>query len=72
VCDLAAATGVNRSTVSHQLRLLREHRIVRRRRDGKVIYYALDDDHVASLLQMGTEHIAEAIGSADEAKERSA
>jgi ArsR family transcriptional regulator len=72
VCDLAAATGVNRSTVSHQLRILREHRIVRRRRAGKVIYYALDDDHVASLLEMGTEHVAEAVGSADDSKERSA
>jgi DNA-binding transcriptional ArsR family regulator len=72
VCDLAAATGVNRSTVSHQLRILREHRIVRRRRDGKVIYYALDDDHVASLMAMGTEHIAEATEVADQAQEQSA
>ncbi|HET8523722.1 MAG TPA: metalloregulator ArsR/SmtB family transcription factor [Thermomicrobiales bacterium] len=71
VCDLAAATGVNRSTVSHQLRILREYRIVRRRRDGKVIYYALDDGHVASLLAMGTEHVAEAIGE-DQSKEQPA
>jgi len=59
VCDLAAATGVNRTTVSHQLRVLREHRVVRRRRDGKVIYYALDDDHVESLLAMGAAHVGE-------------
>ena len=59
VCDLAAATGVNRSTVSHQLRVLREHRIVRRRREGKVVHYALDDDHVADLLAIGAAHAAE-------------
>lgn len=59
VCDLAAATGVNRSTVSHQLRILREHRIVRRRREGKVIYYVLDDDHVAALLAMAADHVME-------------
>ncbi|MBA3643037.1 MAG: helix-turn-helix transcriptional regulator, partial [Chloroflexia bacterium] len=65
VCDLAAATGINRTTVSHQLRVLREHRIVRRRRDGKVIYYALDDSHVATLLSMGAAHAAEAGAAAD-------
>src|SRR5262245_46349061 len=46
VCDLAAATGVNRTTVSHQLRVLREGRLVRSRREGRVIFYALDDEHV--------------------------
>jgi DNA-binding transcriptional ArsR family regulator len=59
VCDLAAATGVNRTTVSHQLKVLRENRVVRRRREGKVIYYALDDEHVASLLTMGAAHVGE-------------
>lgn len=59
VCDLAAASGVNRSTVSHQLRTLREARLVRRRRAGKVIYYALDDDHVVNLIALATEHLAE-------------
>ncbi len=59
VCDLAAATGVNRTTVSHQLRVLRDHRLVRRRREGKVIYYALDDDHVGALLAMANAHAAE-------------
>lgn len=60
VCDLAAATGVNRSTVSHQLRVLRAHRLVRRRREGKIVYYALDDDHVVQLLAMAGEHSREA------------
>ena len=59
VCDLAAATGVNRTTVSHQLRVLREGRLVRSRREGRVIFYALDDDHVRDLLAMGIAHAGE-------------
>lgn len=59
VCDLAAATGVNRTTISHQLRVLRDHRLVRRRREGKVVYYALDDDHVIDLLGMASAHAGE-------------
>lgn len=64
VCDLAASTGVNRSTVSHQLRTLRDGRLVRARRDGRVVYYRLDDDHVRELLAMGIAHAAEsAVGT---------
>jgi DNA-binding transcriptional ArsR family regulator len=59
VCDLAIATGVNRSTVSHQLRTLREGRLVRARREGRVVFYALDDDHVRDLLALGSAHAAE-------------
>lgn len=59
VCDLAIATGVNRSTVSHQLRTLREGRLVRARREGRVVFYALDDDHVRELLAMSGAHAAE-------------
>jgi ArsR family transcriptional regulator len=59
VTDLAAATGVNRTTISHQLRVLRSNRLVRRRRDGKVVYYALDDEHVKALVRMATAHVAE-------------
>jgi len=59
VCDLAAATGINRTTVSHQLRTLREGRLVRSRREGRVIFYALDDDHVRDLLAMGIAHAGE-------------
>jgi ArsR family transcriptional regulator len=62
VCDLAAATGINRSTVSHQLRTLREARLVRRRREGKVIYYALDDEHVVDLITLASAHLDEAPG----------
>lgn len=68
VTDLAAATGVNRTTISHQLRVLRLHRLVRRRRDGKVVYYALDDDHVSELLVTATAHAGE--GSISTARER--
>jgi ArsR family transcriptional regulator len=67
VCDLAAATGVNRSTVSHQLRVLRDHRLVRRRREGKVVYYALDDDHVLQLLAVAGAHSSEDIAEGEEA-----
>jgi ArsR family transcriptional regulator len=59
VCDLAAATGINRTRVSHQLRILREGRLVRSRRDGRVIFYSLDDDHVHDLLAMGIAHARE-------------
>jgi ArsR family transcriptional regulator, lead/cadmium/zinc/bismuth-responsive transcriptional repressor len=59
VNDLSAATGINRSTVSHQLRVLRDARLVRTRREGKVVYYALDDDHVVSLMAMASAHLTE-------------
>jgi DNA-binding transcriptional ArsR family regulator len=59
VTDLAVATGVNRTTISHQLRVLRQHRLVRRRRAGKVVYYALDDDHVRSLVRLTAQHVSE-------------
>jgi DNA-binding transcriptional ArsR family regulator len=66
VCDLAVATGINRSTVSHQLRTLREARLVRRRRDGKVMYYALDDEHVVNLITLAAAHLDEAPGEVPE------
>ena len=62
VCDLAAATGINRTRVSHQLRILREGRLVRSRREGRVIFYCLDDDHVHDLLEMGIAHAREGQG----------
>jgi len=57
VCDLAAATGLNESSVSHALRLLRAHRVVRVRRSGRMSYYCLADSHVRLLLDLGLEHI---------------
>ena len=59
VCDLAALLGMSASTVSHQLRLLRTMRLVRHRREGKLIYYALDDDHVRQLFTAAMEHLEE-------------
>lgn len=58
VNDLAKSVGSSVSAVSHQLALLRAHRIVRTRRDGRSIIYALDDEHVAHLVALGLEHIA--------------
>ncbi|MEJ7837735.1 MAG: metalloregulator ArsR/SmtB family transcription factor [Thermomicrobiales bacterium] len=59
VNDLALATRMNRTTMSHQLRVLRSHRLVKRRRDGKAAYYQLDDDHVSTLLQLAIDHASE-------------
>lgn len=59
VCDLAALTGVSSSAISHQLRLLRAARLVRYRREGKMAYYSLDDDHVRSLIDEGLKHVNE-------------
>jgi DNA-binding transcriptional ArsR family regulator len=64
VTDLAAATGINRTTVSHQLRVLRNHRLVQRRREGKTVFYAIDDDHVDALLDMAASHAAEGTDAA--------
>ncbi len=57
VCDLAAATGMGESTVSHALRLLRAHRVVQVRRAGRMSYYRLADSHVRLLLDLGLQHI---------------
>ena len=59
VGDLAQRLGVSESAVSHQLRLLRSARIVRARRDGRQMYYALDDRHVLELFQQGLRHVQE-------------
>jgi len=59
VCDLAALLGLSESAVSHQLRLLRGMRLVRPRRDGRLVYYALDDQHIVGLFAQGLEHVEE-------------
>jgi DNA-binding transcriptional ArsR family regulator len=59
VCDLAALLTVSESAVSHQLRNLRDLALVRNRREGQVLYYALDDRHVSDLLAIGLEHLRE-------------
>src|SRR5262245_18968563 len=59
VCDLAETLGVTQSAVSHQLRLLRNARLVKSRRDGQHIYYTLDDHHIVKLFEEGLEHVEE-------------
>jgi ArsR family transcriptional regulator, lead/cadmium/zinc/bismuth-responsive transcriptional repressor len=59
VCDLANVLGLTQSAVSHQLRLLRSMRLVKSRRDGRHIYYTLDDDHILDLFEQGLEHVQE-------------
>jgi DNA-binding transcriptional ArsR family regulator len=59
VCDLAAFLGLSESAVSHQLRRLKDLALVRNRREGPVLYYSLDDEHVADLLKVGLEHVRE-------------
>ena len=59
VCDLAAFTGLSESAVSHQLRRLKDLALVKKRRAGQIIYYSLDDEHVAEVLDIGVEHVRE-------------
>ena len=59
VCDLAALLGLQESAVSHQLRLLRGARLVRARRDGRMVFYSLDDHHIVRLFEQGLEHVQE-------------
>jgi ArsR family transcriptional regulator, lead/cadmium/zinc/bismuth-responsive transcriptional repressor len=56
VCDLASLLGMSQSAVSHQLRLLRNLRLVKHRKDGRTVYYSIDDDHIRDLFQRGLEH----------------
>lgn len=60
VCALAEVLDMSQSAISHQLRLLRAAKLVRYRKDGKNVFYALDDDHVRSLVSQGLDHIREA------------
>lgn len=57
VCDVAATVGASETAVSHALRLLRTAGVVRKRRDGRMIYYRLDDAHVRMLLDLSREHL---------------
>ena len=59
VCDIAAFVGLSESAVSHQLRRLREFSLVSSRRDGQILYYSLDDEHVLDLVTVGLDHIGE-------------
>lgn len=59
VCDIAALLGMTQSAISHQLRVLKQARLVKYKRNGKVVYYSLDDDHVKSIFNQGLIHISE-------------
>jgi ArsR family transcriptional regulator len=59
VCDVAALVGISESAVSHQLRLLRGMRLVRPRRAGRLVYYAVDDHHILELLRQALTHVEE-------------
>ena len=59
VCDLAAVLKLSQSAVSHQLRLLRGLRLVRPRRDGRIVYYSLDDQHIMAIFRQTLQHVEE-------------
>ena len=64
VCDLAAVLRLSQSAVSHQLRLLRGLRLVRPRRDGRVVFYSLDDQHIMSIFKQTLQHVQESAPAA--------
>ena len=59
VCDIAQILNMTQSAISHQLRVLKQARLVRNRREGKQIYYSLADDHVRTIIGQGMDHIDE-------------
>ena len=59
VCDMAALLGLTQSAVSHQLRALKNVRLVKSRREGKTVFYSLADDHVKVIINQGLEHVRE-------------
>ncbi|UCF49919.1 MAG: winged helix-turn-helix transcriptional regulator [Thermoplasmatales archaeon] len=59
VCDLSAVVNMSISLVSHQLRLLRDKKLVKFRKEGKSVYYSLDDEHVVQLIKMAYDHLIE-------------
>ena len=59
VCDIAKVLNLTQSAVSHQLRILKGGKLVKYRREGKVVFYSLADEHVRSIIELGMEHISE-------------
>ena len=59
VCDIATLLQMGQSAISHQLRVLKQMRLVKFRRDGKTVFYSLSDDHIRTILAQGMEHISE-------------
>ena len=61
VCDLAEALNMTQSAISHQLRILKQNKLVKSRREGKSVFYSLADDHVRTIVDQGREHIEEVL-----------
>ena len=59
VCDIGALLGMSKSAISHQLRILRQSRLVKNRREGKVVFYSLDDRHISGIFRQGLAHVGE-------------
>ena len=59
VCDIANILGMTQSAISHQLRALKNARLVKGRREGKTVFYSLADDHVKTIIDQGLDHVAE-------------
>ena len=59
VCDIAQLLGMSQSAISHQLRALKQSKLVKYRREGKTVFYSLSDSHVRTILDQGMEHVAE-------------
>jgi len=59
VCDVAVLLNMTKSAISHQLRVLKQSNLVKYRKEGKIVYYSLADDHVKAIIEMGMEHIRE-------------
>ncbi|MGN0153683.1 MAG: ArsR/SmtB family transcription factor [Lachnospiraceae bacterium] len=59
VCDISILLGMTQSSISHQLRVLKSAKLVKNRKEGKVVYYSLDDQHIKHIFEQGLEHIAE-------------
>ncbi|MDD6435613.1 MAG: metalloregulator ArsR/SmtB family transcription factor [Clostridiales bacterium] len=59
VSEICGEINMNQSAVSHQLKILKTSKLVKSRRDGKAVYYSLDDDHVKTIIAMGKDHILE-------------
>ena len=59
VCDIGELLGMTKSAISHQLRILRQSKLVKARKSGKEVFYSLSDDHVVKIFEMAIEHVAE-------------
>lgn len=59
VCDISVLLGMTQSSISHQLRVLKSAKLVKNRKEGKVVYYSLDDEHIKRIFEQGLEHISE-------------